>query len=269
MPQSQKSFFPRQLLLALLTLVLGMSSLSKAQARVIEAPIDWQTVRQPLNHALNYCYLGAAGNTGTRVASAVDVINVAWTNQSFFKYDSFAIEIPTSNHDALQLDPKQRQASEFSELKRVFLNRSLASITKAKDLLGRTAAYASNEVREITDATHAQSQSLLNQWVDIAGFKAAADFLPSRVADKAYWDYYGDCEHWNVVLTPVETASSVETASPRNWRVFPFRTVSDFVTAKLNSLTSNLRHFTKFCLKQVEPEFLRLEFDSVEEHDCI
>ena len=290
MPWTLTSLVPRHFMLALLALVLGLSSLSQAQTLSDTEPsFDWQAVKQPLNEALNYCYLGVAGNTGTRIAAAVDVVKMTChtklANQAMYKFASSSKESSkgiTVSDDVAQRVIKQPQSRHFSTLKRVVLKDAFAPITEAHELLNRTAVYAATKIRRITDATDRERRKVLDQLAQVAQvaqlvqlaqhFDAVswiADASPTGNADQAYWDYYGDCEHWNVVLASAEPESSAAMSVRGNWRVFPYREVSNFVAAKLNGLSSNLQHFTRYCLKQIEPDFLKLEFDLVEDYDCI
>ena len=192
MPRSLISFVPRRFIFALLALVLGFSSLCEAQARPVieqhEQPNGWQVVRRPLNEALNYCYLGMAGTTGTRVATAADVINVTCrtklANQTFFEFALLPTEITLPNNPS-QLVPNQRQALQQASLEKVFLNRSLASITQAKEQFNQTAVYLATGIRKVTNATHRESQKVLTQLANGMNWITALRTSPNRVANQA------------------------------------------------------------------------------------
>ena len=85
----------------------------------------------------------------------------------------------------------------------------------------------------------------------------------------SYWEYYSACDRWEVTLQSIRTTGSA--AAPQRSEVDMlkrcWRALSNSAQAKLNWLTSKVRHLADACLKSIEPQYLILEFECVENLD--
>lgn len=259
-----------------------------------------QSVAERSDQVIQQCRLGMGGARGSQLVCAVELLDqlcesgvagvLAPAKNWGFPAEYYVLKRQTvvsseqKRHQQGQTNITVLEQANRGMRQRVANNVTVVkigeSVYRRAEPLVQTASRGWDGLMKLAAASH--RSAVANHFFEV---QPAVEVQPATQAQPAvenlamdskfeskldsYWEYYSACDRWEVTLQSSRTTGSA--ATPQRSEVDMFKrcwhALSNSAQAKLNWLTSKVRHLADACLKSIEPQYLILEFECVENLD--
>lgn len=253
-----------------------------------------QSVAERFDHVIQQCRLGMGGARGSQLVCAVELLEqlresgvagvLAPAKNWGFPAECYVLKRQTvvsseqERHPLGQTKITVLEQANRGLRQRVAIKETVVrigeSVYRRAEPLVQTARRGWDGLMKLTAAAH--RSAVANHPFEVQTATQVQPATENLVMDSkfeskldSYWENYSACDRWEVTLQSSRTTGSAATPQRSEVDMFKscWRELFNSAQAKLNWLTSKVRHLTDACLKSIEPQYLILDFECVENLD--